>query len=127
MTKSPRAPAIPAGTGPSGRKLWAALVADYVFDEHEMALLREAVRTVDMLDKLHDVVTRDGIMVVITREGIVVDSKLHPALVESRQLKIALARLLAALRLPDGTEGDSTQGRRQRRAGARGVYGRKPA
>lgn len=51
-------------------------------------------------------------------------TKAHPAAVEARQQRIALARLLAALRLPAGADGDEAQGRRpQRRVGARGVYG----
>jgi hypothetical protein len=51
-------------------------------------------------------------------------SKPHPAVVEARQSKIALARLTAALRLPAGDETDQAAGRRpQRRVGMRGVYG----
>jgi hypothetical protein len=50
--------------------------------------------------------------------------RVHPALVESRQLKVAFARLAAALRLPAGDESDPGASRRpQRRMGARGVYG----
>lgn len=51
-------------------------------------------------------------------------TKAHPAAVEARAQKIALARLLAALRLPAGAEDDQASGRRpQRRSGPRGVYG----
>ena len=46
----------------------------------------------------------------------------HPALVEARQQRIALARLLAALRLPAGEE-EAGDRRPQRRMGVRGVYG----
>jgi hypothetical protein len=97
--------------------LWSSVVADWELEEHELALLREAVRTVDQLDVLAAIVERDG-PVVETKTG----PRAHPALVESRQLRIALARLLAALRLPDGVAGDESQRRRQRRVGARGVY-----
>jgi len=72
---------------------------------------------VDTLDRLDAVVRADGGMI-DTPSGV----KVHPGLVEARQLRIALARLLAALRLPDGEVGTESQGRRQRRAGARGVY-----
>jgi hypothetical protein len=41
-------------------------------------------------------------------------------LVEARQQRIALARLLAALRLPSGEEGEQDR-RPQRRMGVRGV------
>ena len=110
-------PKPPSGTRASGRRLWASIVAVYELEEHELALLREAVRTVDTLDRLAAVVRADGGMI-DTPTGV----KVHPGLVEARQLRIALARLLAALRLPDAEVGTESQGRRQRRAGARGVY-----
>jgi hypothetical protein len=49
--------------------------------------------------------------------------KPHPAAVEARQQSITLARLLNALRLPNGEEGDEQVGARrpQRRPGVRGV------
>jgi len=116
MTK---APDPPKGTAAAGRALWRSVVADYDLEEHERALLVEAVRTVDLLAEL-DIIIKD--------EGAVVESpqgrKANPAAVEARQQRIALARLLAALRLPAGDEGDQAAGARpQRRVGARGVYG----
>jgi hypothetical protein len=92
------------------------VVDESVLDEHELALLREAWRTVDLLETLDAVVRRDGPMV---ERG----KRAHLALVKARQLKIAFARLLAALRPPDGVAGDESRGRRQRRVGARGTYG----
>lgn len=116
----PRKPATPAGAGPSGKRLWRSVVDSYELEVHELLLLKEAVRTVDLLDDLAKLVADDG---PVTQDRFGQD-RVHPALVEARQLKIALARLLAALRLPDGVEGDESQGRRtQRRVGARGVYG----
>ncbi len=76
------------------------------------------MRTVDLLDRLDGLGRRDG-PVIDNPQG----QRAHPAAVEERQQRIALARLLAALRLPDGEAGDETRGRRQRRVGARGVYG----
>lgn len=102
-----RAPA-PAGTRAAGRRLWRSVVDAFDLEEHELALLREAVRTVDQLDQLAAVVAEDGPMV---------DGKVHPALTESRQLRPVLARLLASLRVP---EDDDT--RPQRRGAARGTY-----
>jgi hypothetical protein len=107
-------PTPPDGAGPSGLALWRDVLSKYDLEQHEVALLREAVRTLDNLDSLADVVARDGITT---------GAKVHPALVEARQLRIALARLLGALRLPAGDEDDQAAGRRpQRRVGARGVY-----
>lgn len=111
-------PRTPAGAGAAGRRLWRAVLAEYEFEEHELALLREAVRTVDQLDALAAVVEADGLMV----DG-PTGVRMNPAAVEARQLRIALARLLAALQLPAGEDdGDATSRRPQRRVGARGVY-----
>lgn len=115
MAGKPKIPSPPKGTAPSGLALWSSVLSAYELQEHEMALLREAVRTVDDLDALAEAVAA---------EGRTLGGKVHPALTEIRQLRIALARLTAALRLPAGDEdSDSAPGRRpQRRVGARGVY-----
>lgn len=118
MTTTPKTPPAPAGAKASGRRLWRDVLGKYELEEHEEALLREAVRTVDLLDDLAAVVADEGLMVDGPH-----GSKVHPAMVEARQLKIALARLLAALRLPAGEEDDGSVRRPQRRVGARGVYG----
>ena len=101
-----------------GRGVWAGAVARRLGQVRlrttRAALLREIVRTVDDLDRL---------AAVTAREGLTVGVKVHPALVEARQLRIALARLVGALRLPAGEEDDQAAGRRpQRRVGARGIY-----
>lgn len=106
-------PPPPKGTQKAGKRLWEAIVGQYELDEHEVALLTELVRSVDHLDQLAAIVEKDGLLL---------DSpsgpRVHPAAVESRQLRIAAARLAAALRLPSGLE-DS---RPQVRVGVRGVY-----
>ena len=110
-----RTPSPPKGAGPSGRALWRDVLSKYDLEQHETALLTEACRTVDQLDELAAAVARDG--------ALLGGAKVHPGLVEARQLRIALARLLGALRLPAGDEDDQAAGRRpQRRVGARGVY-----
>ncbi len=82
-------------------------------------LLVQAVRTVDLLEELDERVRADGALH-DSPQGL----RAHPAAVEARQQRIALARLMAALRLPSGEEGDQQAGvRPQRRVGARGVYG----
>lgn len=109
-----RKPRCAAGTQAAGKRLWSSVVDEFDLEEHELALLREAVRTVDQLDTLAGLIERDGEMV----EGRF-GPKLHPAIAEARQLRIALARTLAALRLPAGDE----DARPQRRVGVRGIYG----
>ena len=119
-TKRPEKP--PAGLKASGLALWSSVADDYELEEHERALLAQAARTVDLLDDLDEVVRREGAMTT-GPQGLVA----HPAAKESRAQGITLARLLAALRLPTGEEGDEQAGARirrpQRRSGARGTYG----
>jgi hypothetical protein len=63
--------------------------------EHELLVLLEACRTVDTLNELED--ARKA-------EGSVIDSphgkKAHPAVVEARQQRLVLAKLLASLAIP---------------------------
>lgn len=113
MSVSGKLPGPPRGTRAAGGRLWRSVVEAYDLDEHELVLLREAVRSVDRLDELDGQVRADGVMV-RSPSG----PRVHPAAVEARQLRIALARVLAALRLPSGDE----EARPQRRVGVRGVY-----
>lgn len=105
------APKPPTGTQAGGRRLWASVVDVYDLDEHELVLLREASRTVDLLDGLDAAVRADGALLE-SPQGV----KAHPAAVEARQQRLTLARLLAALRLPDEA------GRRPQARQTRGVY-----
>ncbi len=113
MTSKPSKPPVPPGSDASGRRLWREVVGEYVLEEHELALLREAVRAVDQLDKLDAIVRKDG-LVVHTKAG----PRIHAGAVEARQLRLVLARVLAALRLPSGLAGKSPQ----RRVGVRRPY-----
>jgi hypothetical protein len=107
-------PPVPKGTGPGGAKLWRETLSRYCFEEHELRMLREAVRTTDELDAL---------AAVVAAEGVTIGAKVHPALIEARQLRLVLARLIAALRIPNEDDDHSTGGRRpQRRGGPRGIY-----
>ncbi len=111
------APAPPKGAGAEGRRLWRAVVTNFELEEHERVLLREAVRLVDLLVGLQAAIDREG-SVIAGPKG---DVRVHPAVVEARQSRLALARVLAVLRLPEGEETEAMR-RPQRRAGARGVY-----
>ncbi len=84
-------PKAPTGTRAPGRRLWSSVVDVYELEEHETALLTEAVRTVDLLDLLDARVREDG-PIVDSPQG----KRAHPAAVEARQQHIAPARLLAA-------------------------------
>lgn len=111
-------PEPPAGARADGRRLWAATVERFELEERELALLRQAVGLVDVLAELRAAVERDGVLLTDARGEV----RTHPAAVEGRLAGLALARVLAALRLPE-EDGEELPGRRpQRRAGARGVY-----
>ncbi len=62
-------PRPPRGTGKAGAALWRAVLAAYELEEHELLLLREAVRTVDVLDDLAARVARDGAVVGSSQGG----------------------------------------------------------
>lgn len=110
-------PAVPKGLSVSGRALWRAVLDEYELDQHELLVLKEACRTADRLDRL-EAESAAGPITTTNRHG---DEVVHPCLVEARQCSLTMARLLAALRLPQGDEAES---RPQRRGGARGVYRR---
>ncbi len=114
MTESNKAPAVPKGLQASGRRLWRSVAADYDLDVHEQLLLLQACRCVDRLDRLAEEAASAEVTVINARG----DQVPHPALTESRQQSVTLARLLASLRLPSGEE----EGRPQRRGAARGAY-----
>jgi hypothetical protein len=52
------APKPPTGTRAAGLRLWSSVVDEYDLDEHELALLTEATRTVDLLTQLDVAVRR---------------------------------------------------------------------
>lgn len=110
------APRPPVGLKASGRALWRAAMGEYEMAAHETAVLREACRTADSCDDLQALLDLEGI-VSESSQG----TRVHPALVELRQQRIALARLFAALQIP--AEGDGRLAARP----LRGVYGLRSA
>jgi hypothetical protein len=63
----------------------------------ELELLDEVARLLDEIDELRAAIGRDGISV----PGSTGQARVHPALGEVRQHRLALGRLLAQLSLPD--------------------------
>ncbi len=111
MTLSTPEPA-PAGTGPAGRRLWEAISREYEMEEHELVLLRQAVRVADTCTDLQALLDRDGLLL---------QNRIHPASVELRQQRLLLGRLIVALRVPSGGTDDEGAPRTQYR-GLRGPY-----
>jgi hypothetical protein len=96
--------------GTRGRRLWDSLLAQDASLEDEQNPMREvalsAARTADRVDHLEGLAaTTDP--VVEGRGG----PMIHPLLAEVRQQAQLLARLVAALRLPDAATGKKPQQR----------------
>jgi len=110
----PRAVLGQSPFGDAGERLWRSVMDGFELDEHELTLLRSACATADHVEALDALVRSEG-AVIESPQG----RKAHPALVEVRQQRITLARLLAALRMPQGDEDEGA--RRPQRRGVRGV------
>ena len=111
-----RLPPAPPGTGTAGRRLWRGVLADFDLTGAESEILRECVRVTDMIDRLEQEAAA-GPLTITDKRG---EAKTAPAIVETRQQRALLARLVASLRLPDLDTGE----RPQRRGAARGAYAR---
>jgi hypothetical protein len=100
--------APPKGLRAAGKRLWTAVTSEFELGEPETLVLLQAARCADRLDTLDRAI----------RRGRVVDptGAPHSALGESRQQSILLARLVAALRLPDAEDV------RPQRRSSRGTY-----
>ncbi|MGP5724611.1 terminase [Arthrobacter rhombi] len=106
---------VPANLKAGGKKLWKAVTDEFELGEHELSVLLEASRTVDALEALEKVVRAEGVTMT-SPQGV----KAHPALVEARQQRVTLAKLVASLRIP--LEDSAEVGRLpQQRSGVRAV------
>ena len=85
----------PAGLGQVGKKLWTSVTAEFDLTDVELIHLEQACRVRDRVRQLQDVVESDGIML-----GSSQGSRLHPAIAETRQQQLTLAKLLATLAVP---------------------------
>lgn len=88
-------PRIPVGLRAPGKKLWESSTAEFELAQHELAPLEEACRTRDYIRDLDKAVRADGIMIPSSQ-----GSRLHPAISEARQQRLALARMLVTLQIP---------------------------
>ncbi|WAJ32209.1 terminase [Arthrobacter sp. FX8] len=104
----------PAGLKEAGLRMWRSIADEYELGEHELSILLEAARTVDALDDLERIVREEGVTNV-SPQGV----RAHPALVEARQQRVTLAKLVASLRIP--LDEEESIGRTQRRVGVRAV------
>jgi hypothetical protein len=101
---------VPAGLKTAGKKLRESSIAEFELAQHELVLLEEACRTRDNIRNLDKAVLDDGVMIASSQ-----GSRLHPAIAEARQQRLALARMLVTLQIP-GLDDDLPTARRVRGA-----------
>jgi hypothetical protein len=109
MTARQTKHATPRGLKPAGRQLWDSVLDQFELEEYERSLLLQCCQTADIIADLQ-----------ATIETLGVDCA-GRELAEIRQQRLTFARLVVALRLPNGLEEDGRERRPQRR-GIRGVY-----
>lgn len=103
----------PRGLKAAGRRLWDAGTGEFEWADHERAILEEACRVRDRIVDLDAAVSKDGLMITSSQ-----GARIHPAVAEARQQRLALARLLVSLGIPPLAEDNLPASR-----GVRGVYG----
>ena len=97
MTTTPRKTPPPPDLSVRGKAFWRHTVKVFELSDVEMELLRECCRLLDECELLRDSVESEG----TTVKGSTGQVRVHPALGELRQHRLALGKLLAQLALPD--------------------------
>jgi len=91
----------PKGLGTAGRALWRKIASSlpdgWELEEREEAILRLAARQADDLSRLESAISKDGAMAL----GSAGQPVVNPAIIEARQSRLAIGRLLGQLALPD--------------------------
>ena len=97
MSDTRKAPRAPSDLASRGRAFWRTTVGSFELSEVEFELLRECCRLLDECESLRTSVDTEG----TTVKGSTGQPRVHPALGELRQHRLALGKLLAQLALPD--------------------------
>lgn len=112
-------PKPPRGLQARGRAFWRHVAAGYELEAPHLAVLTELCRLLDRQDVLAAAVARDGEVV----PGSTGQPRLHPALAESRQTALAIARLVDALGLDAEVEQPESATTRKARKAAETRWG----
>ncbi len=107
MTKTPTEHPAVADLGPRGRRFWTETSAQYEFDAAEAELLVEACRLLDLIERLHAEVDREG----TTTLGSSGQPVRHPSLAALHDARGLLTRVISALNIPAAEDTASTAGR----------------
>jgi hypothetical protein len=113
----------PACLRASGRRLWGSVLEVYVLTASELAMLEQAARTSDELDRLERPVRA---LPELTTIGSMGQVRPHPLLAEVRAHRQLMERLTTALCLPnvDQQEGATAAQRHARKAAVARWQGR---
>jgi hypothetical protein len=93
---------VPKDLEARGRRLWRDVLREYELSDPELAVLLEACRTADLLERLAAELAAAELTAAGSRGQVIV----HPIAGELRQQRDLLARLLARLALPSEGEDD---------------------
>jgi hypothetical protein len=90
----------PSGLGKAGRALWRAVADPAVYElrPDELVVLEQCCRSADLIARMET----DAAAADLTTTGSMGQLVINPVVIELRQQKITLARLLFQLGLPDG-------------------------
>ena len=88
----------PAVLGTAGRRLWRAAVVEFEFSGPELEVLRTLCTTVDELARIEAALSETDDLIV---RGSMNQPRAHPLLEEARRHRATVARLVAALDLPE--------------------------
>lgn len=102
-SEAPSGHAEPPNLSERARAFWVRSVEDYDLTDAEAELLAEAAHTMTEIDTLRAALDADG----LTVAGSTGQKRVHPAVNEIRQHRMALARLLKAVDLPGAEEPES--------------------
>ena len=105
-------PKPPRGLQRAGKRVWAAVLDEFVLDARELLVLEQAARQADAVAALEAEVEGSGL---VTR-GSAGQPRLSQSVVELRQSRLAVSKLLSDLALPD--EDDTTAASRRGRKAA---------
>jgi phage terminase small subunit len=114
MTKAPKRPKPPRNLDAAGKQIWKALQADLPDDwemtAREVELLHLAARQADLVAELEEALAEEG----ITVAGAAGQRRMNAVATELRQSRIALARLLGEIEMPEGEDEEPTTAQRVR-------------
>ncbi|MGO9079911.1 MAG: hypothetical protein ACLQDY_12835 [Streptosporangiaceae bacterium] len=100
MTERKRRPRAPSGLDAAGRALWASVTSGFVLNAGELAVLGQACRCADVLERLDEALAGAD----VTVEGSAGQPRAHPLLAASAEQRKVFDALVRSLALPQDGE-----------------------